>query len=135
MVLLSTYNHMNILKWDLMLDKIKIILKKIIIFCLYYHLILLLIFYSIFIKIWFSLGIRPDLSAKDPKDVGFQEGNLFELSGFLFPYLWIPILFYVIYILITKKNILAIKEIHFLVFILSIILFFMSLPFLFWYTD
>lgn len=116
-----------------MLDKIKIILKAIIIFCLYYYLIPLLIFYILFIKAWVILGIRPDLSAKDPKEVGFHEGNLFEIT--LIHYVWIPILIYIVYILFARKNILDINKIHFFVFILLMILYFLSLPFLFWYTD
>jgi len=108
--------------------------KNIFIFCLYYNYLVLTLFYWIYFKAWYTLGVRPDLSAKDPKDIGFTNPIL-EKTSDLLPYIWSIIILYFLIFFIIKKNIVAVAKVHLTFFIISVLLFLLTFPLLIWYAD
>lgn len=108
--------------------------KYLLLFCLYYNYVVLAIFYYIYIKAWYNLEIRPDLSGMDPKEIGFNN-TLLDRTSNLLPYIWIIITFYFLIYYISNSKITNINKKHHNMFYTSIFLFILTIPLLVWYAD
>lgn len=112
----------------------KSVVKYILFLCLYYNYIVLALFYLIYVKAWYSLGIRPDLSGIDPKEIGFSS-PLLEKTSNLLPYIWIAIVFYFLSFFSNKSKNFRVNKKHHYMFFISVFLFILTLPLLIWYAD
>src|SRR5690606_2322077 len=96
----------------------KKIFRLFVLMAIYYHLFLILLFYSFVLRATFVLGRLPQYNNPDPKELGFNiHYNLVTEAYEILPYSFIIVLLYIVIRLIVRKNVLKIDRLHFYLFL------------------
>ena len=100
------------------MNNIKKALRLLVLAAIYYHLLLILLFYSFVMRATFALGRFPQYNNPDPKELGFNiHYNLVVEAYEILPYSFIVVILYLAIQLITRKNMLKIDRLHFYLFL------------------
>lgn len=118
-----------------------LILRYIVLFSFYFPIFYLIVFHTLYLKVVFYLGREPYWDHPDPETLSkttdwFDKyaGQVWTIENLL-PYSIGIIFIYGIFCIVLKRNVLKISKIHFMVLLISFVLFIFSLGRIFWLVD